>query len=129
QKIGVSDYRPNSNGWGWATLPPSSMAQILTMLYQGKVLNEQDRALAMRLLGNVDPGQRWGVGQAASKGASVYMKDGWVVGPNGTWAMTSSGIVESGDETYILSVYTQHQPGNSWTKVQRAADLATQALT
>ena len=41
QKIGVSGYQPNANGWGWATLPPSSMAQLFTMLYQGKVLNEQ----------------------------------------------------------------------------------------
>ncbi len=129
QKIGVSGYQPNANGWGWATLPPSSMTQLFTMLYQGKVLNESDRALAMKLLGEVDAGQRWGVGQAAPDGARVYMKDGWVAGPDGDWAMNSSGIVESGGETYILSVYTQHQPGYSWTKVQRAADLATQALT
>jgi beta-lactamase class A len=129
QKIGVSGYQPNANGWGWATLPPASMAQLFTMLYQGKILNEQDRALAMKLLGEVDAGQRWGVGQAAPDGANVYMKDGWVTGPDGTWAMNTSGIVESGGETYILSVYTQHQPAYSWTKVQRAADLATQALT
>jgi beta-lactamase class A len=129
QKIGVSGYQPNANGWGWATLPPSSMAQIFTMLYQGKILNEQDRALAMELLGEVDAGQRWGVGQAAPDGANVYMKDGWVTGPDGTWAMNSSGIVETGGETYIISVFTQHQPSYSWTKVQRAADLATQALT
>ena len=95
----------------------------------GKVLNEQDRALVMKLLGEVDAGQRWGVGQAAPDGASVYMKDGWVAGPDGTWAMNASGIVETGGETYILSVYTQHQPGYNWTKVQRAVDLATQALT
>jgi beta-lactamase class A len=129
QKIGVSGYQPNPNGWGWATLPPAGMAQLLTMLYQGKILNAQDRALAMSLLGSVDQGQRWGVGQAAPDGASVYMKDGWVAAPDGSWAMNSSGIVESGGETYLLSVYTQHQPGYSWTKVQRAADLATQALT
>jgi beta-lactamase class A len=129
QKIGVSGYQPNANGWGWATLPPAGMAQLFNMLYQGKVLNEQDRALAMKLLGEVDPGQRWGVGQAAPDGSNVYMKDGWVAGPDGSWAMNSSGIVESDGETYILSVYTQHQPSYSWTKVQRAADLATQALT
>ncbi len=129
QKIGVSGYQPNPNGWGWATLPPSSMAQLFTLLYQGNILNEQDRSLAMKLLGAVDAGQRWGVGQAAPEGATVYMKDGWVAGPDGAWAMNSSGIVESGGETYILSVYTQHQPSYSWTKVQRAADLATEALT
>src|SRR5215468_5979827 len=38
QKIGVPGYQPNANGWGWAMLPPSSMAQLFTMLYQGKVL-------------------------------------------------------------------------------------------
>ena len=30
--------------------------------------------------------------------------------------MNSSGIVETGGETYILSVYTQHQPGYSGPK-------------
>jgi beta-lactamase class A len=129
QKIGVSGYQPNTNGWGWTMLPPSSMAQIITMLYQGKALNGEDRALAMRLLGAVDPGQRWGVGDAAPEGATVYMKDGWVVGPDNLWAMNSSGIVASGGETYILSVYTQHQSSYNWTTVQRVADLATQALT
>jgi len=129
QQIGVSGYQPNANGWGWATLPPASMAQIYTLLYQGKILNAADRALAMKLLGEVDSDQRWGIGQAAPEGATVHMKDGWVAGPDGSWAMNSSGIVESGGETYILSVYTQHQPSYSWTNVQRAADLATQALT
>src|SRR4029079_986873 len=102
QKVGVSGHQAKANGWGRDALPSVNMAQLFTMLYQGKVLNEQDRALAMKLLGEVDAGQRWGVGQAAPDGASVYMKDGWVAGPDGDWAMNSSGIVETSGETYIL---------------------------
>jgi len=37
------------------------------------------------------------------------MKDGWLPGPDGLWAMNSSGIVMVGKETYIISVYTQEQ--------------------
>ena len=37
------------------------------------------------------------------------MKDGGLPGPDGLWAMNSSGIVMAGKETYIVSVYTQVQ--------------------
>ena len=37
------------------------------------------------------------------------MKDGWLPGPDGQWAMNSSGIVMLGQETYIISVYTHEQ--------------------
>ena len=40
-----------------------------------------------------------------------HLHEGWLGGWTGRqWAMNSSGIVETSGETYILSVYTQHQP-------------------
>jgi hypothetical protein len=37
-------------------------------------------------------------------------QDGWLVGTDGLWAMTSAGIVTVGNETYVLAVAAAHQP-------------------
>ncbi len=37
------------------------------------------------------------------------MKNGWVPGPDNLWSVNSSGIIITGAETYIISVYTQEQ--------------------
>ena len=58
---------------------------------------------------NVEPDQRVGVGDTAPPNATVALKDGWVTGYDGLWAVNSSGIVTVGKETYIISVYTQEQ--------------------
>jgi len=54
--------------------------------------------------------QQRGVGDTAPRGATVALKDGWVIAPDGLWAVNSSGIVTLGAETYIISVYTQREP-------------------
>lgn len=106
--IGVNDWTPNPNGWGWSTLSPLSMVKILTLLHDGKILNDQDRQFALNLMANVESDQQVGVGDTAPQGATVQMKDGWVTGPDGLWAVNSSGIVTVGGETYIIAVYSQH---------------------
>ena len=83
QKIGVSGYRPNANGWGWATLAIEHGAALHYAL-PGQGLERVRSRAGDELLGEVDAGQRWGVGQAAPDGSSIYMKDGWVAGPDGS---------------------------------------------
>ncbi len=51
--------------------------------------------------------QRFGVGTASPTGATVEMKDGWVVGPDRWWDVNSSGIVTVGRETWVISIYTR----------------------
>jgi beta-lactamase class A len=126
-KLGIA-YQPNPNGWGWATGTPAGIVKMLTLLQQGQVLNASDRQLALNLLDNVASDQQWGVGDTAPQGAKVYMKDGWVTGPDNLWAQNSSGIVVAGHETYILSVYTQHQPTYDWSKVQHVCQAAAQTM-
>lgn len=109
QSLGISGYAADPNGWGWATFPPRAMVRLLTLLHDGRILNSGDRAFALSLLANVEADQRFGGGDTAPSGASVAMKDGWVVGPDGLWDANSSGIVSVGGETYIISVYTRGQ--------------------
>jgi hypothetical protein len=115
--IGITDYVGRGYDWGWARLSPADMVRILTLLQTGQILSAADRAFALSLLGHVELG-RWGVGDTAPPGAHVYMKDGWVTGPDGRWAQNSSGIVVVDEETYIISVYTAHLPRYNWSSIQ-----------
>jgi hypothetical protein len=106
RSIGVGGLKPKPGAWGWSTMTPLTMVQVLTLLHDGKVLTPQDRALALNLMRHIEPDQQTGVGDTAPAGATVAMKDGWVPGPDGLWAVNSSGIVTLGGETYIIAVYT-----------------------
>jgi beta-lactamase class A len=110
QRIGVSGVNPTPDGnFGWSLMSPLAMVNLLARLYDGSILTAQDRQLALYLMGNIQSNQQAGVGDSAPAGATVAMKDGWVVAPDGLWATNSSGIVTVGHETYIISVYTADQ--------------------
>lgn len=106
---GIHDYSSDPNGWGWGQWTPADMAHLLTLLQSGAVLNRADRALAINLMENVESDQRFGAGDLAPNGATVAMKNGWVQGPDGEWAVNSSGIITVGHETYIVTVYSDEQ--------------------
>jgi beta-lactamase class A len=107
RQIGISGLNPNPGAWGFSLITPLAMVNILTKLYEGTILTDQDRKLALSLMEQIEPDQRFGVGDTAPDGATVAMKNGWLPGPDGYWATNSSGIVTIGKETYIISVYTQ----------------------
>jgi hypothetical protein len=109
QRIGITGLNPDPNAWGYSLVTPLTMVNILTLLYEGKILTAQDRNLAFYLMENIESDQQVGVGDTAPNRAAAAMKDGWLPGPDGYWAMNSSGIVTLGSETYIISVYTQEQ--------------------
>jgi len=101
-QAGVHEFSGNEDHWGWSTISPLSMVQLLTALHTGTILNQQDRALAMNLMSNIESDEQQGVGSTAPTGAAVAMKDGWVNEPDGFWAVNSSGIVSVHGETYII---------------------------
>lgn len=107
-RIGVSGLSPYVGGWSWSTISPHAMVHLLTLLHDGSILNDEHRALALYLMGHVQSSQRIGVGDTAPAGATVAMKIGrwWYDAKRGGTVMSSSGIVTYGDETYVISVYT-----------------------
>ena len=107
QRIGISGLSPNPHAWGYSLIYPLTMVQMLTRLYQGSILTAHDRNLALYLMEHVQADQRVGVGDTAPNGATVALKDGWVVAPDGLWVMNSSGIVILGKEIYIIAAYTR----------------------
>ncbi|HEY3993053.1 MAG TPA: serine hydrolase [Ktedonobacteraceae bacterium] len=110
QQIGVSGLAPDEDAWGYSLITPQAMVDLLTRLQNGTILTATDRASALGLMQNVESDQQWGVGDTAPAGATFAMKNGWVPGPDGLWSVNSSGIVNAGAETYIISVYMQEQP-------------------
>jgi hypothetical protein len=126
QRIGITGLDPDPDAWGYSLVSPLTMVNILTLLYNGKILTAQDRRLAFYLMENIESDQQVGVGDTAPKGAAAAMKDGWLPDPDGYWAMNSSGIVTLGSETYIISVYTDEQ--NSLSDGQAIADHVCGAI-
>jgi Beta-lactamase enzyme family len=110
RRIGISGLYPNPDAWGWSLIYPSTMVHLLTRLYEGTILTAYHRSLAFYYMEHVEADQRVGVGDTAPEGATVALKDGWVVAPDGLWAMNSSGIVMLGQETYVIAAYTREDP-------------------
>lgn len=131
QKIGVSGLSPDDDAWGYSTITPQTMVSLLTMLQEGKILNNAHRALALNLMENVEPDQQIGVGDTAPPSATVALKDGWVTDPDNFWAVNSSGIVSVGNEIYVISVYTQQQPtlDNGQTIMHTLCNMVASLLT
>jgi hypothetical protein len=131
QQIGVAGLNPNADAWGWSTITPQAMVQLLTLLVTGRILTPQDRSLALNLMENVESDQQIGVGSTAPAGATVALKDGWVGGPDNRWVMNSSGIVTLGHETYIISVYTTSLDDlpQGWDITEHVCGAVAQLLT
>jgi hypothetical protein len=130
QKIGISDYVPCDGGWGCAELSPASMTKLVALLYQGKILTKEHQQLALKLMNSVDPGMQWGVGDTAPQGATFYMKDGWLNVTSWTdWALNTTGVVVAGNETYAITVLSQHNTGEDWSKVNKVCGDVAKLLT
>jgi beta-lactamase class A len=80
-------------------------------------LDAKSRAYLLKLMRNVEPDQRWGVGVVADQGTRFANKNGWLSidnsnGPGesdgGRWAVTSLGVVTVHGQQVLLSVLTQH---------------------
>lgn len=108
-RFGIEGFVPEAGTghWGYSTIRPSTMASILERLRTGGLANKANSAYARYLMEHVIASQRFGVGTGSPKGSTVAMKNGWVVGPDGLWAVNSSGIVTSGETTWVISVYTR----------------------
>ncbi|HEY7126488.1 MAG TPA: serine hydrolase [Ktedonobacterales bacterium] len=110
QQVGITDFAPDNVSWGYSLITPLAMVHLLTMLHDGKILSDAHRQQAFFWMTHIELDQRNGACLTAPKSASFCaMKDGWLPGPDGYWAANSSGIITVGQETYIVSVYTNGQ--------------------
>lgn len=130
QHAGVNGLTPDEPAWGYSQITPQAMVNLLTRLHDGTILTATHRASALYLMQHIENDQQWGVGDTAPAGATFAMKNGWVPGPDGLWSVNTSGIVNAGGESYIISVYTREQAtlADGQAIVQRICSAVAAAL-
>jgi beta-lactamase class A len=97
--------------WGLSTTTATDQLRLLANLVSpASPLSPGSRAYALRLLGNVEADQRWGVGRAADPGTDFANKNGWlqVDADGGRWAVGSVGVVDVAGHQVLLAVLTEH---------------------
>lgn len=116
QSIDMTGIYPNpQEAWGASRATPRAVALLFAKLALGEILDQPSRKLAMELLAEVVPSQRWGVSAGLPNdlppGTIVGIKDGWYPAESGWW-VNSAGVILPGDNrpNYTIAVLTQGQP-------------------
>lgn len=95
------------------------LLQVIDGQIKDNPLSRSARSFILKLMGQVETDQRWGVGKAADKRSTFYNKNGWLSiadgnGPgaddDGRWAVTSVGVLTVRGQRVLMAVFTQHQP-------------------
>lgn len=97
--------------WGLSTTGAADQLALLhNLVSAGGPLSAASRAFALRLMGDVEADQRWGVGAAADPSTDFANKNGWlpVDDDGGRWAVNSVGIITVHGHQVLLAVLTQH---------------------
>jgi hypothetical protein len=117
--LGLSHTIPGTSDPTFTTTGASDLLILLRNLVRKGPLTKAARAYALRLMRDVEPDQRWGVGVIADHDTDFANKNGWLsIGPGnapgendgGRWAVNSVGIVTVGGHQVLIAVMTQHQP-------------------
>jgi beta-lactamase class A len=116
RSMGLTATVPNPmEAWGASRSTPKEVALLLAKIALGEVLDASNRALALSLMGQVDPNQTWGITAGVPTNqplhADVAIKDGWNPTQGGWW-VNSAGLVMplSAQPMYALAVLTRQQP-------------------
>jgi hypothetical protein len=130
-KLGIDDYIACGDGFGCARQSPASINKLVTLLYQGKILTKEHQQLALKLMNTVAPYERWGVGDTAPQGSTFYMKDGWwpIYDDYGNWALNTTGVVVAGNETYVITVLSNHSTSQDWSKINKVCGDVAKLMT
>jgi beta-lactamase class A len=108
-RIGVSGWAPwtvRATAWGYSSENPVTGSQVLEKLWRGQAgITAAARSHILSLMRSITSSQRWALGGAAPKGSSVAEKNGWVIGPDGRWAVNGTAIVVESKRTWLVTVY------------------------
>ena len=128
--------------WGTTTTSAADQRLLMDRLVDGSShLDKRDRAYVLRLMGQVTPEQRWGVGNVP-RGAEVEVKNGWLPLDPHEWRINSIGHVTGAGRDYTLSVLswdnesmesgvarTRKVSGFVWRTLGRAAEAGSDGVT
>lgn len=113
--IGVEGIQPDPDGyWGESQASPNAMAQLLAELVEGEALDTPGRALAVDLMGEVTPSQRWGViadvDESTLPSLAVGLKNGWYPAEDGWWVNSVGFVLPDDAAPYTIAIMTDEQP-------------------
>jgi beta-lactamase class A len=99
---GMTRFRPASPIWGNSQLTARDATRFCLRLEM--LLPPRHRAYALRLLRQIVPSQRWGIGRLRLPGWRVYFKGGW---GSGTGAVDHQvALLQRGEERIAVAVFT-----------------------
>ncbi len=122
--LGTDDY------WGLTEVNPHDELRLLQLLItRNPVLDAASRRYALALMGDVVPGQRWGVPAGAPPDVTVHLKNGWLPDPD-LWDVNSIGDFTRHDLDYSIAILTSNDPDMAYgvATVERVARLINRAL-
>jgi hypothetical protein len=133
-RLGLTETVPGTDGfWGLTTTTAADQIRLLTALTASdSPLSADSRAAVLKLMGEVDESQSWGVSAAADSGTPTPLKDGWLEmsDDDGLWALNSIGVITVDGDTLLIAVMMQHE--KDYTQgialLERAAVVAASAV-
>lgn len=93
--------------WGRTrTTANDQRALISALAYGSDYLEDEDRSYLWDLMGQVVPGQRWGVGDVEKYGGAAHLKNGWLaLSPDNRWRINTIGHVSGpAGRDYVLTI-------------------------
>ena len=104
---GMTGFEGNVAHWSNVKVTAAGMATFMSELDQ--LLDLPHGEAGSQMLASVTPTQRWGIPQAAPKGATVRLKGGWRPSDAGQLVLQAARV-DIGDESYSLAVLTDGNP-------------------
>jgi hypothetical protein len=101
--------------WGLTQITAHDELLLLNLLmYPNAVLNAGSRNIALSLMAQVIPAQRWGVPAGAPAGLTVHVKNGWLPRATHGWRIHSIGCFTGPGGGYSIVVLTQDNPSMAY---------------
>lgn len=110
--FGLWETRTTAESWGLTRTSAADQVRLLAALAgaasaaDAAVLDAPRRAYVLRLMAEVAPDQRWGIGAAARPGDRVALKNGWLdySGDDGRWTVNTVGRLTGGGHDLLVAV-------------------------
>ncbi|MEU1619239.1 serine hydrolase [Streptomyces sp. NPDC005722] len=105
---GMRHTVPDGAGaWGLTRITAADEQKLMDLLTAPNgVLGDEARAYALKLMGEVEPSQRWGTPAGAPRSAGVHVKNGWLSRATHGWRVHSLGAFTGGGHDYSITVLT-----------------------
>lgn len=130
RRLGMTETKPSSSGWGrTTTIAPDQLRLLQTLADEHGPLTAANRSYLFGLMAQVTGTQDWGITAGADTSAKTYVKNGWVTvsADRGRWTVNSIGRITSTDHDWLIVVLSDHHASFN-AGVKTVEDLATRSM-